>query len=468
MDLSDLILKKHEQEALNYILSGAKLDYIDHYGTTPLINAVLMNHIPLIKALLKQGAQVDFADYGGHTPLFWACDNNLLEVSECLLKAGANPNAFDFNGQPILVFPFLRQQESLKKQLIDYGANLQFAQDYVHTKLIGHRFELKGETIISAPKKVFVEMDYEGFIPEFSITVIQQSLQNLLTHYSGRSLKAYFPYVKNIISALEVAHELRRLRHHAIQLEQEQATIKTLLQKNDFLIIPVTFEGHAITFVRLGPFWAHCDRGERSQTHHAITLYQSLMPTRITLDFLKELLYKPHTAHEINQQVQQYLQLTPIGAIPTTSQISGNCSWANVEASIPTLMFMLMQAESPSLNYETTQQAAMAFYEAWREWDKDLALDLCIEHFKSGDELRKTSKAHVMADILFYRCKVENPIEVTRAKKIISILVKYQMKSLLTVYVDQAVQDLSYPLAANFIQLLQMAGLDYRLLQTYR
>ena len=464
MHLSDLILEQRYQEALAEIESGTPLDKIDAYGTTPLINAVLMNHLPTLEAMIKHGARVDLADYGGHTPLFWAVDNNNIEMAERLLKAGADPNSFDLNGQPILVFPFLRGQETIKKLLLNYKADLLFAQDYVHTKLIGHRFELTGEVLIPAPHKSMVEMDYEGFIPEFSIAGVQQSLNNLLHHYSGRPFKAYFPYVKKIVAALEVAHELRRLRHHDINITLEEKKIQQLLTQHDFLILPVTFEGHAVTFVRLGPFLAHCDRGERSQTHHAITIYQSLIPARMTLEFFKELLYKRHTREEINEYLAEYLHLTPISTIPTTSQISGNCSWANVEASIPTLLFMLMQAEAPSLNYETTQTTAIAFYEAWKEWDKDLALDLCIEHFKEGDKARKVSKATIMGDILFHRCRADNPIEVKRAKKIIALLMKKDMKSLLKVYVDQAAEDFSYPTSLNFIQLLQMAGVDYRVL----
>jgi Ankyrin repeats (3 copies) len=462
-NLSDLILKK-QFEATRHTLEARVCDPDDHdqYGTTPLINAVLMNHAPTVRALLEFGAAVDKQDTSGCSPLYWAVDNNNLEITEILLNAKANPNAFNHEGQPILTYPFLRGQTALKELLLKKGADITFTQDYVYTKLIGHRFELTGSVPIASPDNVLVEMDYEGFLPEFSVAGVRQSLQELVHHYSGRSFKQYFPYIAKVIQALIVAQELRMLRHRNVDLQEADPKINALLRKYPFLILPVTFEGHAITFVTLGAFFAHCDRGERSQTHDAVTIYQCLMPSQLNSAFLKKLLFQRQRKEFINIDLHRQLQLTPISSIPTRSQISGNCSWANVEASIPTLLYMLMKEANTAISAEQVQDTAVAFYEAWREWDKDRALDLCLEHFKEGSRPRKVSKANIMAAILFQACEPQNPIHHKRAEKILRILTEKPFDAILATYVQIYCKDLTVPQGKNLATLLQQCGVDYR------
>jgi hypothetical protein len=463
-DLSELILGRQFAAAERALIGGADPNYHDQYGTTPLINAVLMNHEELVKKLLKHHAKVDTQDSSGHTALFWAVDNHNLGITATLLHAKANPNGFNANGQPILVYPFLRKQVELKQLLIDAGGDLTFAQDYVYAKLLGHRFELTGTVNIASPEPALVEMDYEGFLPEFSIAGINESLKQLLHHYSGRTLKEYFPYVEDVIQALDTAHQLRLLKHRNTDLQAVEKKVDHLLTQHPFLIIPVTFSGHAITFVYLSPYLAHCDRGERSETHDAVTLYQALRPSQLNTALFKRLLYQTHTKRFIHSDLHRELHLTPIESIPTNSQISGNCSWANVEASIPTLMFMLMRAKNPAVSTHTVQKAALAFYHAWREWDKDLALSLCIEHFKEGNRVRQVSKANQMAAIVFQRTDPKNPIDMARAKKILPYLMDKTFQPILGAYAKTYCYDLSIPQAKTFAQVLKGGGVDYRTL----
>ncbi len=466
--LSDLILGAQYHRLVEVLgRIPAVLNALDDYGTTPLINAVLMGHAPTVKLLLQQGSMVDFPDDGGQTALFWAVDGNNLELVQLLLEVGADPNAFNTEGQPILAYPLLRSQEPLKKALLSAGADLIFAQDYIQAKLMGHRFELSGSITIPSPKNVLVEMDFEGFIPEFSMAGICQSLEQLLHHYAGRALSDYFDQVRRIIQALETAQALRRLRHRTVDLKKASAEIDALLERYPYLIIPVTFEGHAVTLVRLGPFLAHCDRGERSQTVDAVTIYQCLMPSLMTTAFFKNLIYTLHSKEEINKALQRKLRLVPISSIPTKSQISGNCSWANVEASIPTLLFMLMRAEHPELKAELMQEAAIAFYEAWRDWDKDLALDLCLAHFKEGNQARRACKAGILAAILVQACDPQDAQDLKRAAKIIRALLEKDVRPILETYLKAYSKAVQAPDAQRLIQNLHLQGIDYRaLIQT--
>ena len=50
------------------------------------------------------------------------------------------------------------------------------------------------------------------------------------------------------------------------------------MRKEDLLIIPVGYEGHAITFVRLGNIWVKCDRREDSRLYDNVVFYQMTRP----------------------------------------------------------------------------------------------------------------------------------------------------------------------------------------------
>ena len=49
------------------------------------------------------------------------------------------------------------QDLELTNILINYGANIQFAQDFISAKLIGHRYELTGEAGYKSRREAFVD-----------------------------------------------------------------------------------------------------------------------------------------------------------------------------------------------------------------------------------------------------------------------------------------------------------------------
>ncbi|SPM44470.1 ankyrin repeat-containing protein 09 [Orientia tsutsugamushi] len=56
-------------KAKQAIVRGAKLNYTDSSGKTPLHLAIYSNNEEMIKLLLKHGADVDYTDSSGKTPL---------------------------------------------------------------------------------------------------------------------------------------------------------------------------------------------------------------------------------------------------------------------------------------------------------------------------------------------------------------------------------------------------------------
>jgi ankyrin repeat protein len=80
------------------IQGGANVNLPDQRGRSPLIVAVLMNHIEAVGLLLAAGADIDYRDHHGATALFYAAEAGLFELAELLVKRGADPKVADDSG----------------------------------------------------------------------------------------------------------------------------------------------------------------------------------------------------------------------------------------------------------------------------------------------------------------------------------------------------------------------------------
>ena len=161
MNLADEIIYGRQKNVEQLIKSGADVNEIDDYGFTPLIETAIANQTPIATLLMTAGAKVNQTDVVGSTALHWAAENHNMPLCKFLLEHGANPNAYTRYGQPILVKPLLRRQHDLKELLYRHGADLNFAQDYINTKLIGHRYELKGRVDIVEQKASLLKLNWK-------------------------------------------------------------------------------------------------------------------------------------------------------------------------------------------------------------------------------------------------------------------------------------------------------------------
>ncbi|MBI2786338.1 MAG: ankyrin repeat domain-containing protein [Legionella longbeachae] len=438
-----------------YLRSGDSLDDIDEYGFTPLIECAITRQVKIAEQLIAHKADVNKADVTGRTPLHWAVDNNDVELARLLLSYGANPNAYTRNGLSVLVYPVLRRQDPLKHLLYQNGAKLDFALDFINGKILGHRFELQGDVDIVNAKGEFIELDYEGFILEFTVAVIKDALRRFISSYSTRHLREFFPLVHVIIDAFTYAEELLQYQHLPM-LGTEQIQRLHQLLNAPMLILPAASRGHAMGFVRFGQWWAKIDRGENSLQEGSVNIYKISRPEEFDIHFLQDFLYKKQKRRYFHHVINQHLGLIPVATMPISSQISGNCSWANIQAIVAVAYAIQILDKSSVLDLGTT----MAFYDEWVIWDKERAIDECIQRFYLANPARKASIAAMLGGVLFQACNNENKRDLEIAEKILSVLILPDYEYILKSYLEEYCIKRLTKKGNNLLKILDDCGIN--------
>lgn len=458
MTLADAIISERIDlvtEALGYTQS---VNQIDEYGFTPLIEAAIADNLEISALLLKQGAMTNLQDMTGNTALHWAAENNNLPLCQLLLSYRADPNAYNFAGQPVLVMPVLRQQSMLKKLLMDNGADLAFAQDFINAKTLGHMFELVGTANIVDPKNNYVEIDFEGFYLEVTLGLVGDSLAHYKNHFAARQMRRYSQLSQVMVQVIQRAAQLIKYQQYRVNTDKHAADITALI-KQEPLLIPVGYEGHAITFVKFGNIFVKCDRREDSRLYDNIVIYQIGNPDRFTEDFTKKILYERLSHEYVNEWLPEILGLQPITEIKVSAQVSGNCSWANVEACIPILYFLLSSRE-PDFQNEIPRYKNMAlkYFNQWREWNKDRALHFCIQSITEVDSIRRACKAEILAAILFQCCNDPDNTNNERIETILGVLLQQEFRYILQNYVQTYCYEDAGEEGRNFLRMLRAHG----------
>lgn len=438
-----------------YLREGETLDDIDEYGFTPLIETAITRQVHIAELLIARGVDVNKADVTGRTALHWAVDNGDMDLVRLLLLHDADPNAYTRSGLSILVYPILRAQGPLKNLLYQYGAKLDFALDFISAKLLGHRFELRGDVDIVTTKGEFIELDYEGFILEFTVAMINDSLRRFTSSFSTRHFRQYFSSLHEVMDALSVADELLSFQHQVSLTDKHRARLASLMQ-SPLLILPAASRGHALCFVRYQNWWAKIDRGENSLKEGSVNIYRITQPEALTVSFLQNFLYKKQSRQYFHELINQQLGLVPVLQMPISSQISGNCSWANVQAVVP-VAYALQHLTAVD---EFSSEEALHVYDTWVEWDKDRALDECIQRFYLASPVRKASFASMLAAVLFQSCDDSKIHHVERAEKILTILTLPEYYYILQSYLDEYCIKRLTRKGNNLLKLLDDCGVN--------
>lgn len=459
--LADAILQEDISSVKQMLRYNEDINQLDEYGFTPLIEAAIVDHVEISQLLLSHGANPNQQDVTGGTALQWAAENNNLALGKLLLEHHASPDLYNFAGQPVLAIPILRKQSAFRQLLLSAGADLNFTQDFINTKLLGHLFELVGHTSIISPDNQFVDVDFEGFYLEITMGLISDSVSQFQNHFAARQLRRYSGIAQFIVQVMQRASQLIKYQQYRTDLSKYRTKIDSLLREEP-VMIPVGYEGHAITFLRYGDIWVKCDRREDSRLYDNIMFYRVTNVSQLTPDFLGRLIYEKQTSEFINQELDQILGLVPLTEVKVDAQISGNCSWANVEAIIPALFFLvLMEMDPHSQAHAYYKTLALNFYHRWREWNKDRALHFCIQSFQEGDAIRKACKAEILAAILFQRCDVQHSQDRDRIEMILSVLLnspyEYLLRNYLQVYYQQGMTEEG----KRFLTLLKDHGFEF-------
>ncbi len=458
--LSHEILFGTREEVRALVQAGADVNEKDVYGFTPLIEATLKEDTHIARFLLQHGARIDQQDISGQTALQWAVNREQRALCELFLEHQADPNHYSADGQPILVNPLLRGQKDLINKLVDFGADLQFAFDFVSAKLIGHRYELSGKARILNAKDKFIDLNYEGFYLEFTVGIILSTFVNFTQSAQVNDFKAYYTVFSKITKALKNTVGIIPYKYRKQNSEVDEENIENVFN-SELVVVPVSYEGHAITFIKYGNFLAKCDRGVKHIVD-TVVIYRVGNPHVLTLGFLKELMFGNKTTKYINHELKELLQLTPVATLPARYQLSGNCSWANVEASIPAMMFMLMFNGNEKSRGEIAalKKSIMKFYDTWIDWDKDRILQESILEFQKAGHKRRAAKASVLAAVLFQRCRSSHSRDVQRAKAILALLTQAEYKYLLRTYIRVYYTKMAGKVGEEFIRLLKQCGLN--------
>ncbi|MGC1855058.1 MAG: Dot/Icm T4SS effector AnkH/LegA3 [Candidatus Aquirickettsiella sp.] len=443
-----------------FIQTGADIEQTDEYGFSPLIEATIANKLDVVALLLEYGADINNADTTGRTALHWAVDNHNIALCELLLANKADANAYTTAGQAVLVYPLLRQQVELKKLLYQYGAKLGFAQDFIQAKLLSHRYELVGQVDIVDGAGRFIEINYEGFFLEFTLDVILNSLRRYQNNFSSRHLRAYFDNLEKLIAAFSNAQALLKYQRYTINIKDHTHSIDALLDQ-ELLLLPVAYEGHAIALIKYKNWLVRCDRGENSHREGSIVIYECQHPYAWDNEFCKQLIYTRQSREFLTQGIHRHLGLVAIAKLSMQGQIIGNCSWANIEASISAMLFLLSAVNIKGQlvsDFKKYQQQALRFFQNWQTWDKDRALEECIQGFYYSNKARGATKATLLAAILFQK-STQNLNDLRQAESMLKILTlsdyNYLLKSYLKVYwqLNKTAQ------GKNLINLLDACGI---------
>lgn len=455
MTIANDIISHRMPEFEVYLREGNSLDDIDEYGFTPLIECAITRQPRIAEQLIRHKVNINKPDVTGRTPLHWAVDNNDLEMARLLLTHGADANAYTRNGLSVLVYPVLRGQDSLKQLLYQFGAKLDFAQDFINAKLLGHRFELQGDVDIVNAQGEFIELDYEGFILEFTVAILKDSLRRFISSYSTRHLRDYFPKIHTIMDAFTDAGELLQYQHQPRLTEKHLQRINALL-KAPMLILPAASRGHALCFIRYHQWWAKIDRGENSLKEGSANIYRITRPEVLTVNFIQDFLYKKQNRRYFHHVINQQLGLLPVAQLPIKSQITGNCSWANVQAAVPVAYAMQELIDTDHFN----SAGAMHIHDEWVEWDKDRALDECIQRFYLASPERKASIVAMLGAVLFQACDHGIRLHLERAEKILSIMTLPDYYYVLKSYLDEYCIKRLTRKGNNLLKLLDDCGVN--------
>jgi ankyrin repeat protein len=115
----DILKPKSKENIINELNNLSQ-----HKRNKILFEASYKGQIDIVKLLIETGADINAKNYNGYesTPLMYALVAEHLEVVKLLIKAGANVNAKNIWGETALFLASRKGYEDIIKILIEVGA----------------------------------------------------------------------------------------------------------------------------------------------------------------------------------------------------------------------------------------------------------------------------------------------------------------------------------------------------------
>ena len=111
--------------------AGAKANVTNHYGSSPLTEAVKLGDLDLVRMLLDAHADPNAANEDGETALMLASSIGSLPIAQLLVSHGANVNAVEnFRGQTAVMWAAAENHPDIVDLLLAHGADVKRRAKY--------------------------------------------------------------------------------------------------------------------------------------------------------------------------------------------------------------------------------------------------------------------------------------------------------------------------------------------------
>ena len=138
-------------------------------------------------------------------------------------------------------------------------------------------------------------------------------------------------------------------------------------------------------------------------------------------------------------------------AIPL--QITGNCSWANVEAVIPALLYYWLKRD----RIPQPEKQALKIYQTWQNWNRNRLLDFCASKIRTANPARRAALSAILAAILFQK---HQELPEKRLRQLCSILTRGEAIQVLRCYAKVFQPRPQLDLWKSLTMLLENYGID--------
>ncbi len=114
------------------IKGGANVNIENHFGDSPLLQAVYRGNHGLVELLIKHGADLNHRNRFGDTPLQEAVNRDLIVMAALLVESGADINAQGRHGDTVLHTAVRRGNRAMVHMLVKAGAVMDVENDDGH------------------------------------------------------------------------------------------------------------------------------------------------------------------------------------------------------------------------------------------------------------------------------------------------------------------------------------------------